>query len=287
MFALLGHAWPVCLQQHILYLICLIMADSDPADQSVATEPAAAPAAEAFAVETAVAAPSTSTAADVGAARDAAPAVAQGATEGGEPAAEGGEADANNKRKQEGNGDGEPELKRVNNVSTTGLGGKGAHGEHVARAILTMFFFAVHPQSDANPAEGEAEVTETMSMNKSRVGKLIGKGGTNIKHIQMQSGAHIKVDQNTTAEERIVTLIGQAAKVALGKKMIHDLLDAPEPTAATVSAPAAPAINQVKKQVECPMHIVGKIIGRGGETIRSLQTASGAHILINQSFPEG
>lgn len=40
-------------------------------------------------------------------------------------------------------------------------------------------------------------------------------------------------------------------------------------------------------QISCPAHIVGRIIGRGGETIRSLQTASNAHIAINQNFPEG
>jgi hypothetical protein len=33
--------------------------------------------------------------------------------------------------------------------------------------------------------------------------------------------------------------------------------------------------------------LVGRIIGKGGETIRQLQGASGAHIDIDQNFPEG
>jgi far upstream element-binding protein len=33
--------------------------------------------------------------------------------------------------------------------------------------------------------------------------------------------------------------------------------------------------------------IVGRIIGRGGETIRALQQASEAHIVVNQNFPDG
>lgn len=33
--------------------------------------------------------------------------------------------------------------------------------------------------------------------------------------------------------------------------------------------------------------IVGRIIGRGGETIRALQQASQAHIVVDQNYPEG
>ena len=39
--------------------------------------------------------------------------------------------------------------------------------------------------------------------------------------------------------------------------------------------------------VECPPGIVGRVIGRGGETIRALQQASQAHIVVDQNFPEG
>jgi far upstream element-binding protein len=33
--------------------------------------------------------------------------------------------------------------------------------------------------------------------------------------------------------------------------------------------------------------LVGRIIGKGGDTIRQIQFASGAHIDINQQVPEG
>jgi far upstream element-binding protein len=38
----------------------------------------------------------------------------------------------------------------------------------------------------------------------------------------------------------------------------------------------------INRQVLCPPGIVGRIIGRGGETIRSLQSGSGAHIQVDQ-----
>ncbi len=36
----------------------------------------------------------------------------------------------------------------------------------------------------------------------------------------------------------------------------------------------------------CPAMLVGRIIGRSGETIRSLQQGSGAYILVDQNYPE-
>ena len=44
---------------------------------------------------------------------------------------------------------------------------------------------------------------------------------------------------------------------------------------------------EVTQVVECPPGIVGRVIGRGGETIRALQQASQAHIVVDQNFPEG
>ena len=39
--------------------------------------------------------------------------------------------------------------------------------------------------------------------------------------------------------------------------------------------------------VSCPPGLVGRVIGKGGETIKGLQAQSGAHIAIDQRFPEG
>lgn len=39
--------------------------------------------------------------------------------------------------------------------------------------------------------------------------------------------------------------------------------------------------------MDIPHQMVGRVIGRGGETIKSLQTQSGCHITIDQNFPEG
>jgi len=40
---------------------------------------------------------------------------------------------------------------------------------------------------------------------------------------------------------------------------------------------------QITRSIECPKESVGKLIGRGGETIRGIQTATGARMQIDQT----
>ena len=51
--------------------------------------------------------------------------------------------------------------------------------------------------------------------------------------------------------------------------------------------PPLPAGAEAVERVECPHSLVGWLIGRGGETIRGLQTRSGSGISIDQNLPEG
>jgi len=70
-----------------------------------------------------------------------------------------------------------------------------------------------------------------------------------------------------------VTVTGTAPEqVASAVAQINNLM----------SEASGPGAGDVSETVECPPGIVGRIIGRGGETIRGLQQASGAHIVVNQ-----
>ncbi|KAG1674154.1 hypothetical protein FOA52_015785 [Chlamydomonas sp. UWO 241] len=213
------------------------------------------------------------------------PGVGDGAEEA--PGVEAPGGNGNKRSAEQAHGD-EPDTKRTNN------------GAPAASAFPAAPAFGEMPTS--------SELSETMVMPNARVGKLIGRGGSNIQYVQSTGQCHVKIDQNTTAETRIVTIIGSAANIVRTKKLINDLLDAPEPGGPMgggggggpamgggggfgAPAPAASgppgAAGSAKRELACPLHIVGKIIGRGGETIRSLQTASSAHILIDQNVPEG
>ncbi|KAF6259844.1 hypothetical protein COO60DRAFT_964922 [Scenedesmus sp. NREL 46B-D3] len=115
--------------------------------------------------------------------------------------------------------------------------------------------------------------------SKHLVGKLIGKGGTTIQQLQATTSTSIQIDQegNEFADAKKVTVRGSAENVASAKAQIKQVLE----------EAVQPGEGEVEERVNCPSTLVGRIIGRGGETIRSLQGGSGAHILVDQNYPEG
>ena len=110
------------------------------------------------------------------------------------------------------------------------------------------------------------------------VGKLIGKSGETIKRLQYETSTRIQVDHNAAPHSDLkrVSVTGSREHVETAKKQILSIISADEPYTGDSQA-----------EVECPQGIVGRIIGRGGETIRALQSASQANIVVNQSFPDG
>ena len=102
------------------------------------------------------------------------------------------------------------------------------------------------------------------------VGKLIGKGGETIRNLQLSTDTRIQVDHAAEGPTKRITISGydpDQVERARGEIM---KLEAQE---------------ENQKVVDCPPNVVGRIIGRGGETIRALQSASEAHITVNQDFP--
>jgi far upstream element-binding protein len=111
------------------------------------------------------------------------------------------------------------------------------------------------------------------------VGKLIGRQGATIQDLQGRSRTRIQVDHKTPGDFKTVTISGEPQDVESAKQMIKEVLDS--------DGPAGTVAGDVTKVVNCPQGIVGRVIGKGGETIRSLQQGSGAHIVVDQDFPDG
>lgn len=126
----------------------------------------------------------------------------------------------------------------------------------------------------------DGSVSELIAVSKHLVGKLIGKAGTTIQQLQQSTATNIQIDQNESPEHpdaKLVTLRGAPEHVAAAKESIKQLLE----------EALAPQEGEVEERITCPAGIVGRIIGRGGETIRSLQQSSNSHIMVDQNFPEG
>lgn len=64
--------------------------------------------------------------------------------------------------------------------------------------------------------------TSQVSVPKSVAGAIIGKGGSRIKQIQMESGAMIKMDDpSTEGEERIISITGTSDQIQYAQYLLQ------------------------------------------------------------------
>ncbi|XP_006900141.1 PREDICTED: tudor and KH domain-containing protein isoform X2 [Elephantulus edwardii] len=110
---------------------------------------------------------------------------------------------------------------------------------------------------------GEDDIEVEMRVPQESVKLIIGRQGANIK----QTGARIDVDTEDIGDERVLLISGFPVQVCKAKAAIHQIL--------TENSP-------VSEQLSVPQRSVGRIIGRGGETIRSICKASGAKITCDK-----
>ncbi|KAK1436052.1 hypothetical protein QVD17_01827 [Tagetes erecta] len=124
-----------------------------------------------------------------------------------------------------------------------------------------------------------------------RVGVIIGKGGETIKYLQMQSGAKIQVTRDMDADPhsltRQVELTGLPDAVAKAEQLIKDVLAEAESGGSGIVSRRLPGQQGGAEQfvMEVPNNKVGLIIGKGGETIKSMQASTGARIQVIPLHP--
>ncbi|XP_040854460.1 tudor and KH domain-containing protein isoform X1 [Ochotona curzoniae] len=114
---------------------------------------------------------------------------------------------------------------------------------------------------------GEDDIEIEMRVPQEAVKLIIGRQGANIKQLRKQTGARIDVDTEDVGDERVLLISGFPVQVCKAKAAIHQIL--------TENTP-------VCEQLSVPQRSVGRIIGRGGETIRSICKASGAKITCDK-----
>ncbi|XP_068647638.1 uncharacterized protein [Aristolochia californica] len=145
------------------------------------------------------------------------------------------------------------------------------------------------PQDLTQPTSRKIEVPNN------KVGVLIGKAGDTIRLLQYNSGAKIQItrdaDSDPYAATRPVELIGSLESITKAEHLIKDVIaeaDAGGSPSLVARGFGAAQSGSEQVQIQVPNEKVGLIIGKGGETIKNLQTRSGARIqLIPQHLPDG
>jgi far upstream element-binding protein len=132
-------------------------------------------------------------------------------------------------------------------------------------------------------------------------GKVIGHGGESINSIQANSGAHVKIQPSSEVapgQPRKIYITGAAAAVAEAARAVNEIIREHQAEKSAAAAKARDSSlgggvggayggasrSTAKEEMPVPidMALVGKIIGRGGETIRRLSEESGARLQIER-----
>lgn len=121
-------------------------------------------------------------------------------------------------------------------------------------------------------------ISETTELSSQFVGRIIGKGGEQIRDLQARSACKVDVDQNVPhGAPKIITYQGTRDKIDFAKSLVSMLCSH---TGKDMELPLGHA---KKIQLGIPSTVVGKVIGRGGEMIKELQSKSFAKIQVDHS----
>ncbi|EGD74250.1 hypothetical protein PTSG_12419 [Salpingoeca rosetta] len=157
-----------------------------------------------------------------------------------------------------------------------------------------------HQQQQSQQGElGPDEEVDNMPIPSEKVGMVIGKGGETINRLQEQSGARLQVIQDDPfAQEKPLRMTGRRDAIERAKQLVKDLID-PEPEhdpmyPSTMGLSSGDIVNNLsayrskKVEIKVPRVAVGRVIGRGGDSIKRIQAESGARVQFepetNQDF---
>ena len=129
----------------------------------------------------------------------------------------------------------------------------------------------------ANVADDEPEITETIPC-AGYEGRIVGKGGSVVMQIQRETGARVRVDR--ARGECVVS--GSAEQVVMAGVAVRDAMRAggAPPPAFGGAAPNGVKSEMRSETISCA-GFEGRIIGRGGETIRRLRSEHGARVDVD------
>lgn len=153
--------------------------------------------------------------------------------------------------------------------------------------VLYMFLKWAWDSDDFEQEEGEGFATSSdlifeVKVAQAHVGAILGRGGSSIKQIEKESQTHINLKgdrdesegEEVEAEKRTRTILvrGSRERAKHAEVLIRKVIA------------EQPALE--KNTMDIPQRVVGRVIGKGGNTIRQLCRISGAKIKIDRDIGE-
>ena len=129
---------------------------------------------------------------------------------------------------------------------------------------------------------------EQVMVPDNMVGLIIGRGGEQITRLQAESGCKIQMSQDSQGmPHRLCTLTGSPEAISVARNLIDNII-ANEGTRGGRGGGGGGGPmggdfgGGPGYEMMVPGHLVARIIGKGGETIKALQEETGAKIVIIQ-----
>ncbi len=167
-----------------------------------------------------------------------------------------------------------------------------------------------------NALSGGDVMTEIVMCPPPLVGRVVGRGGGNVREVQTRSGARVQVNQQfPEGQDRQVEITGTQAAVRAAVELVKFIMEngpvLPAPGMPLTAGAAAgggagggaygPGVSAggggaggvalapgtAAVTVECPKACIGRVIGRGGDTVSRIQRETQAKVHIDQNVPEG
>uniref|UniRef100_A0AC34FBH2 K Homology domain-containing protein n=2 Tax=Panagrolaimus sp. ES5 TaxID=591445 RepID=A0AC34FBH2_9BILA len=160
-------------------------------------------------------------------------------------------------------------------------------------------------QNSAAMNMNEQILVETIEIPDNVVGLVIGRGGDQITTIQQQSGCRVQMAGEPTPQQtRLCTLNGARINIDRARNMISEVITRTNmknngqmtPNSQQAAAPTTPTPGGgippgcIQRILSIPGTKCGLIIGRNGDTIKSLQETLGVKMLLiqeNQTISHG
>ncbi|KAJ0059106.1 hypothetical protein NL108_007484, partial [Boleophthalmus pectinirostris] len=148
------------------------------------------------------------------------------------------------------------------------------------------------PLEDADQPETKKVATndgkatnEEIKVPDGMVGFIIGRGGEQISRIQQESGCKIQIAPDSGGmPERSVTLTGSPDSIQAAKRLLQEIVEKGRPTPSFHHNDGGPGMSV--QEIMVPASKAGLVIGKGGETIKSLQERAGVKMVMIQDGPQ-
>jgi predicted RNA-binding protein YlqC (UPF0109 family) len=127
-----------------------------------------------------------------------------------------------------------------------------------------------------------ATVSSTLSVAAHLIGRVIGRGGANLRAVQALTGASVDVDRGDGGA-RLVTVSGLPANVIVACSMLTQVVE----QATLQNGNAPPGGPRTELRVPCDASKVGWVVGQKGVTIKAIRSLSGARVDVLDVQDEG